>query len=289
MTYQVRTEIFEGPFDLLLHLIAKRELDIYELSLAAITEEYLAHLKDLRELDLEVATEFLVVASTLVEMKASRLLPGPPAEDEEIAAERDLLVARLLEYRAFKDAAAAVRSLMADSEGYFPRTAGPGMEYAHLCPDLMARTSPQKLAEMMVRILTPKPAPIVDLSHVTPIRQTVGEAAEEIRALLKERKRMTFHELSAECRYRIDIVVRFLAVLELVKRWEVDVEQSGSFGEIVAIWLGEREDATPIADDYDGAPVDVLTTMPPMTVSDMSNVSDRSDPLPTQASSGEIE
>jgi segregation and condensation protein A len=266
MTYQVRTEIFEGPFDLLLHLIAKRELDIYEVSLAAITEEYVAHLKEMRDLDLEVATEFLVVAATLIEMKAARLLPGPPAEDEEVAAERDLLVARLLEYRAFKDAAAAVRSLMADNEGYFPRTAGPGPEYAYLCPDLMARTSPEKLAALIVQILTPKPVPIVDLSHVTPIRQTVGEAAEEIRALLKEKKRMTFRELTRDCRYRIDIVVRFLALLELVKRGEADVEQSDSFGEIVAVWLGERSDSTPIADDYDG--VAVVDTAPAVAVSE---------------------
>jgi segregation and condensation protein A len=255
MSYQVRTEIFEGPFDLLLHLIAKRELDIYEVSLAAITEEYVAHLKELRELDLEVATEFLVVAATLIEMKASRLLPGPPAEDEEVAAERDLLVARLLEYRAFKDAAAAVKSLMADNEGYFSRTAGPGAEYAHLCPDLMARTSPEKLAALVVRILTPKPVPIVDLSHVTPIRQTVGEAAEEIRAILRERKRVTFRELTRECGHRIDVVVRFLALLELVKRCECNAEQSDNFGEIVAVWLGERADTFPIADDYDGVPI----------------------------------
>lgn len=255
MTYQVRTAVFEGPFDLLLHLIAKRELDIYEVSLAAITEEYVAHLKELRELDLEVATEFLVVAATLIEMKAARLLPGPPAEDEEVAAERDLLVARLLEYRAFKDAAAAVKALLSDNEGYFGRTAGPGTEYAHLCPDLMARTSPEKLAALAVRVMTPRPVPIVDLSHVTPIRQSVGEAAEEMRAILRERKRVTFRELTGECRSRIDIVVRFLALLELVKRCEADVEQSDNFGEIVAVWLGERTDAAPIADEYDGAPV----------------------------------
>ncbi|MGH2726365.1 MAG: segregation and condensation protein A, partial [Actinomycetota bacterium] len=107
MPYQVRTQVFEGPFDLLLHLISKRELDIYDVSLAAITEEYLEHLKQMQELDLEVATEFLVVAATLIEMKASRLLPGPPRDDDELdVSDRDLLIARLLEYRAFKEAAA---------------------------------------------------------------------------------------------------------------------------------------------------------------------------------------
>src|SRR5437899_1819632 len=116
MTYQVRTEVFEGPFDLLLHLIAKRELDIYEVSLAAITEEYLDHLKQMVDLDLEVATEFLVVAATLIEMKAARLLPGPPRADDSLdVSDRDLLIARLLEYRAFKEAAARLSELLAEN------------------------------------------------------------------------------------------------------------------------------------------------------------------------------
>lgn len=254
MTYQVKTHAFEGPFDLLLHLIATRELDIYEVSLAAITEEYLTHLKAMRELDLEVATEFLVVAATLIEMKASRLLPGPPREEEDLLAlsERDLLIARLLEYRAFKEAAARLRDLMAANAGYHAREAGPGPELAHLCPDLMARTSPGHLAELAVRALLPKRRPIVDTSHIAPIRASVADAIEEVRDILARRGRATFRQLTRSCRTRIELVVRFLALLELVKRGEADVEQAATFGNIAAVWL-DRVSSAPIVDEYEAA------------------------------------
>ena len=119
MTYQVKLQVFEGPFDLLLHLIAKRELDIYEVSLASITEEYLEYIRSMQDLDLEVATEFLIVAATLIEIKAARLLPGPPIDEEAALAlsERDMLIARLLEYRAFKDAAARLAEMIAANAG----------------------------------------------------------------------------------------------------------------------------------------------------------------------------
>src|ERR1041385_6609161 len=138
MTYQVKLQVFEGPFDLLLHLIAKRELDIYEVSLATITEEYLDYIKSMQDLDLEVATEFLIVAATLIEIKAARLLPGPPIDEEAALAlsERDMLIARLLEYRAYKDAASRLAEMMSQNAGYIGRAAGPGREFDHLCPDL---------------------------------------------------------------------------------------------------------------------------------------------------------
>ncbi len=155
MSYQVRTEVFEGPFDLLLHLIAKRELDIYDVSLAAITEEYLDHLKQMVELDLEVATEFLIVAATLIEMKAARLLPGPPRDDDSLdVSDRDLLIARLLAYRAFKEAAERLSQLLADNAGFVGRTAGPGEEFARLAPDLMARVSLDRFAQIAIRALS---------------------------------------------------------------------------------------------------------------------------------------
>lgn len=257
MTYQVRTEVFEGPFDLLLHLIAKRELDIYEVSLAAITEEYLEHLKQMVELDLEVATEFLVVAATLIEMKASRLLPGPPRDDDGIdVSDRDLLIARLLEYRAYKEAAAKLGALLADNTGFVPRVAGPGEEFARLAPDLMARVSPQRFAEIAVRALSPKAVPHVDTSHIAPIRVSVAEAVEELRAQLRERKRATFRQLTVGMEQRLNVIVRFLAVLELVKRGEADVAQSGAFGRIDVTWLGERARSTTDTDEYDGTWMD---------------------------------
>jgi segregation and condensation protein A len=254
MPYQVRTEVFEGPFDLLLHLISKRELDIYEVSLAAITEEYLAHLKDMVELDLEVATEFLVVAATLIEMKASRLLPGPPRDDDALdISDRDLLIARLLEYRAYKEASAELQQLLADGAGFIARTAGAGEEFARLAPDLMARVSPERFAAIAHQVLLPKEYPHVDTSHITPIRVSVADAIEELRAALRAKKRTTFRQLTSDVRHRLNLIVRFLAVLELVKRGEADVAQSGAFGEIEVSWMGENAVAAALAtDEYEG-------------------------------------
>lgn len=255
VTYQVKIQIFEGPFDLLLHLIAKRELDIYEVSLATITEEYLEHLRLMQDLDLEIATEFLVVAASLIEMKASRLLPGPPRDDEDGLAlsDRDLLIARLLEYRAFKDAAAAFRRRLDEHAGYIPREAGPGQDFAHLCPDLMSRTSPEKLAALAVKALTPKPKPVLDLSHITPIRASVQDAAEGIRTLLEQMRTGTFRMLTAGADSRIEVIVRFLALLELFKAGEVDVTQTGAFGDIAVEWKGRSK---VIFDEYEGVPAD---------------------------------
>lgn len=257
MPYQVRTQVFEGPFDLLLHLISKRELDIYDVSLAAITEEYLEHLKQMQELDLEVATEFLVVAATLIEMKASRLLPGPPRDDDEIdVSDRDLLIARLLEYRAFKEAAAKISTLLADNAGFLPRTAGAGEEFAKLPPDLMARVSPQRFAEIAAKVLAPKQILHVDTSHIAPIRVSVADAIEQVRAELRKRKKATFRQLSRGISDRLTRIVRFLAVLELIKRGEADASQTGSFGEIDIEWLGEAKTTARPVDEYEGTPVE---------------------------------
>jgi segregation and condensation protein A len=257
MPYQVRTGVFEGPFDLLLHLIAKRELDIYEVSLAAITEEYLDHLRGMQELDLEIATEFLVVAATLIEIKASRLLPGPPRDDDELdVSDRDLLIARLLEYRAYKDAAARLAALLAENAGFVPRTAGPGETFSRIAPDLLARVSPERLAELATAALAPKPIIRVDTSHIAPIRVSVAEAIERVRAQLRRRHRTTFRALASGSPDRLSVIVCFLAVLELVKRGEADVAQTGTFGEIEVERLDAAADRrTIVVDEYEGTPV----------------------------------
>ena len=258
MAYQVKLQVFEGPFDLLLHLIAKRELDIYEVSLATITEEYLDYIRSMQDLDLEVATEFLIVAATLIEIKAARLLPGPPIDAEAALAlsERDMLIARLLEYRAFKDAAARFAAMMTENAGFIGRRAGPGKEFDHLCPDLLARVSPADLATIATRALAPKPVVALDLSHITPIRVSVAEAIAAVMAILAERSSVTFREITKDCPTRIEKVVRFLAVLELIKRGQADVDQSENFGEItVRRGSGEaRVDVGPV-DEYEGAPI----------------------------------
>lgn len=260
MTYRVKLEVFEGPFDLLLHLIAKREVDIYEISLAQITEDYLDHIKAMHELDLEIATEFLVVAATLIEIKAARLIPGEPVDDEEalLLSERDMLIARLLEYRAFKDAADVLRAGFAATDGHLPRTAGPGREFDHLCPDLLARVSPDDLARLAIAALTPRDEPVLDLSHITPIRATVSDAIATVLRALEARPSVTFKEIRERCEDRIDVVVRFLAVLELIKRGQATVEQAENFGDIVI----SRSDSTPdpreviVVDEYEGAPAE---------------------------------
>jgi len=258
MTYQVKLQVFEGPFDLLLHLIAKRELDIYEVSLASITEEYLDYIRSMQDLDLEVATEFLIVAATLIEIKAARLLPGAPVDEEAALAlsERDMLIARLLEYRAFKDAAARLAAMTAENAGFIGRRAGPGKEFDHLCPDLLARVSPADLATIAARALAPRPIVALDLSHITPIRVSVAEAIAAVMAMLAERASVTFREITKDCMTRIDKVVRFLAVLELIKRGQADVDQSENFGEItVKRGSGEARIDAGAVDEYEGAPI----------------------------------
>jgi segregation and condensation protein A len=258
MTYQVKLQVFEGPFDLLLHLIAKRELDIYDVSLASITEEYLEYIRSMQDLDLEVATEFLIVAATLIEIKAARLLPGPPIDEEAALAlsERDMLIARLLEYRAFKDAAGRLAEMIAANAGFIGRRAGPGPEFDHLCPDLLARVKPGDLAAIASRALAPKPVVALDLSHITPIQVSVADAIAKVMALLAERPSVTFKEITKGCETRIDKVVRFLAVLELIKRGQAEVDQSENFGEIT-VRRGSADARANVGtvDEYEGVPV----------------------------------
>ena len=261
MSYTVKLPVFEGPFDLLLHLISKRELDIYEVSLAQITEDYLDTIKAMTELDLEIATEFLVVAATLIEIKAARLLPGPPLDDEDalLISERDLLIVRLLEYKAFKEAAEAIRGAFEHNAGFVSRSAGPGREFDHLCPDLFARVTPADLATLAAYALVPKAPPRLDLSHITPIRVTVADAIQAVLRALADRPSVTFDELRRDCTDRIDVVVRFLAVLEMIKRGHATVDQAENFGQIRVT----RVDGGPIAgdtivvDEYEGTPIDL--------------------------------
>ena len=234
MPYQVRLASFEGPFDLLLHLISKREVDIFEVRISEIIEEYLEVLTDASAFDLEVATEFLVVAATLLEIKSHRLLPGAPTslEDGDDISDRDLLIARLLQYRAFKEAAADLANRLAANAGYHARTIGPGADFAHLAPDLLARCPLPRFAEIAREVLTPRIEPVLDLSHLTPIRITLAEAIATVEALLATRRTLTFRELNGDTSSRLEVVVRFLALLELIKAGTVEASQTETFGEI---------------------------------------------------------
>jgi segregation and condensation protein A len=245
MPYEVQTPVFEGPFDLLLHLILREQVDLYEISLAAIVDAYLRELDRMDECNLEVATEFLLIAATLVELKCRRLLPGDDGLDldEELALweERDLLLARLLECKTFKDAAVALNRLAAVAGRSYPRVAGIEERFVDLAPDLLAGVTGDDLRKAFLRAVAPKPVLRVDLDHVAPIRASVTDAVEELVDELPRVGRITFRRLTAQLVERLEIVVRFLAILELFKQGLVDLDQPGNFGEIEVVWLGGSE------------------------------------------------
>lgn len=250
MTYQVQLPVFEGPFDLLLHLISKHEVDVFEVPLAQLTEDYLDALRGMADLDLEVATEFLVVAATLLEIKSGRLLPGPLTDenDEYELSDRDLLIARLLQYRAFKDASVAFREALDANAGYIGRTAGPGEAFRHLCPDILARVSLERFARIAHEVLYPKPDLVLDLSHLTPIRATIEEAIARVEAALAERTVVRFRDVAGQT--RMDVVVSFLALLEMLKAGMVAASQAALFGDI-EISVGTGEPRPPVHEEGD--------------------------------------
>jgi segregation and condensation protein A len=234
-TYTVVVGSFEGPFDLLLQLIARHKLDIYDIPLAQITDDYMRVLREMQVLDLEVTTEFLVVAATLLELKAARLLPAEEDPDlEELALEaRDLLYARLLDYRTFKEAAALFRERLAAYGGYVPREVGLEPPFTLLTPRVELPVTAEDLAALAARAFAERPDPTVDTSHLQPVRITVREAAGMVvDELMRAGGAATFRELTAGCRHRIEIIVFFLALLELYKLDLVELDQAGLFGEL---------------------------------------------------------
>ena len=259
MPYEVSTPVFEGPFDLLLHLITSEQVDVYEVSLSRIVDGYLAELERMEHLDLDVATEFLLIAATLIELKTRRLLPDRDGTDldEELLLfeERDLLLARLLECKTFKDAAADLDRLARAAGRSHPRTAGLEERFLDVAPDILAGVTAADLGAALVRAATPRPVPRVDLDHVAPIRASVRDALEELVVELPKSGRTTFRALTGHHRARLDVIVRFLAVLELYKRGMVDLRQATTFGELEIGWVGPTE-ADPAdlstADLYEG-------------------------------------
>ncbi|CAN5781673.1 hypothetical protein BH10ACT1_BH10ACT1_09630 [soil metagenome] len=246
MAYEVRTTGFEGPFDLLLHLIIGEQVDLYEISLSRIVDAYLAELEKMEHLDLEVATEFLLIAATLVELKTRRLLPEDADVDldEEFSLweERDLLLARLVECKTFKDAALLLSALADDASRSFPRTVGLDERYFDLAPDLLAGVTGQDIAAAFVRAVTPKPVLRVELDHVAPSRLSVTEAVVELMDELPRIGRITFRHLTDSFVERLDVVIRFLAVLEMYKQGLIDLDQPTTFGDLTISWLGGEAD-----------------------------------------------
>lgn len=257
--YEVSTPVYEGPFDLLLHLILRDQVDLYEVSLAGIVDSFLAEVERMQFLDLEVATEFLLIAATLVELKTRRLLPGSDDVDldEELGLweERDLLLTRLLECKTFKDVASVLARLTEMAGRTFPRQLGPEEHFLGLTPDLLEGMNPERLRRAYLRAASPKPQPRVSTEHLAPVRVSVADALEEVLDEVRRAGRLSFRQLTAGLVDRLEIIVRFLAILELFKQGAVDLNQAERFGDIDVVWIGDEETAEGIlgtVDAYEG-------------------------------------
>ncbi len=256
-SYQVRTDEFEGPFDLLLHLILRDEVDLYEVSLLDIVDAYLAELAKMDHCDLEVATEFLLIAATLVELKCRRLLPNDSDFDldDELALweERDLLLSRLLEAKTFKDAAKMLETLAENAAKSYPRLVGLEEQFLDLTPDLLAGVKASQLRKAFLKVIAPKPVITVPLTHVSQVKVSVDEVMTSLVELLPGLGRSTFRSLTQDCTERIEVVVYFLAILELFKQGIIDVDQVSAFGDLTVQWVGEDFDPDSLfADLYEG-------------------------------------
>ena len=254
----VATPVYEGPFDLLLHLILREEVDIHEISLSTIVDAYLAELLKMQELDLEVATEFLLIAATLIELKTRRLLPGREAVDldEELALweERDLLLARLLECKTFKDVAKILATFVDDADRVYGRAVGPDERFSDVAPDLLEGLTIEKLERGFISAITPRKRDELSLYHISPIRFTVAEAVEELMEDIARVGSTSFRALTTGLVERLEIVVRFLAILEMYKQGFIELDQVDRFGDITVLWTGigtGNESMTEI-DSYEG-------------------------------------
>ncbi len=259
MPYEVQTSVFEGPFDLLLHLILREQVDLYEISLARIVDAYLVEIDKMERVDLEITTEFLLIAATLVELKCKRLLPDDTdfdLDDEfSLWEERDLLIARLLDCKTFKDAAHVLSDLFDNAALCVPRRAGLDERYLELAPDLLEGVDIDDVRAAYIRAMTPKIVPTVSIEHIRSVRVSVGEAVEELIDELPRFGRVSFRRLTESLVERLEIVVRFLAVLELFKQGFIELDQPAAFGDIEIIWVGSPAlDVADLAgiDTYDG-------------------------------------
>jgi segregation and condensation protein A len=250
-------DLFEGPFDLLLGLIAKHKLDVTEVSLARVTDEFIAHIKTMGpEWDLGETTEFLVVAATLLDLKAARLLPSGEVEDEEDLAlleARDLLFARLLQYRAYKQVAAVFAGRMAAEAGRFPRAVTLEPQLAGLLPEVLLGLGPAEFALLAGRVFTPRPIPTISFDHLHAPVVSVREQAAILVTSLRRSRTATFRALIADCEGTVLVVARFLALLELYREGAVSFEQVDPLGELHVRWIGTDEGDIEVPDEFDDA------------------------------------
>ena len=262
--FAVSLPVFEGPFDLLLSLIARKKLDITEVALAQVTDEFIAFMK--ASPDLSRTTEFLVVAATLLDMKAAHLLPSVDEDDSASEADleaRDLLFSRLLQYRAFKEAAKNIDARMGEYGSYVARDVPLEPHFATLLPELRWRTTPEDLARLAADALSAT-SPTVQVTHLHDPVVPVREQALLVSSMLAEAGRMTFHELVEDAPTRAVVVSRFLALLELYRRGAVEFEQEGALGTLTIQWTGSEGNIDIDVDDYSGTgDVDSATASSP--------------------------
>jgi segregation and condensation protein A len=253
--FSVHLDNFEGPFDLLLQLIAKHKLDITEVALSRVTDEFLAHVKAMGpDWDLEHTTSFLVVAATLLDLKIVRLLPSAELEDEEDLAlleARDLLFARLLQYRAFKEVAAIIADRMSAESRRVPRTVGVDDRFASLLPDVVITMGLGEFAAMASAVLTPRAEPTLPMAHLHASRVSVRDQAHWLVGRLRNVQSATFRALTSDSPDRLTTVARFLALLELYREGAVAFEQLNPLGELSVRWTGSGEGDIEVSDDYD--------------------------------------
>ncbi|OBJ66403.1 segregation/condensation protein A [Mycobacterium colombiense] len=245
--FQVRLTNFEGPFDLLLQLIFAHRLDVTEVALHQVTDDFIAYTREIGpQLELEETTAFLVVAATLLDLKAARLLPAGQVDDDEDLAlleVRDLLFARLLQYRAFKHVAEMFAELEATALRSYPRSVSLEDRFTELLPEVMIGVDAERFAQIAAIAFTPRPVPTVSVGHLHQVQVSVPEQAKKLLAILEARGRggwATFSELVADCEASMEVVGRFLALLELYRSRAVAFDQSEPLGVLQISWTGER-------------------------------------------------
>jgi segregation and condensation protein A len=256
--FSVHLENFDGPFDLLLQLISRHRMDITDVAIATVTDEFISYIRELEKTEagwkLDHASEFVVVAATLLDLKAARLLPSGQIDDEEDLAlleARDLLFARLLQYRAFKEIASILSERIIEQEKTFARSVSLDPVFAALLPEVLIGVTPERFAAIANRVLTPKSAPTLSVEHLhLPLVSVAAEALGVVSAL-RRHKTMSFRALVSDAANTLVVVARFLALLELFKEGSVRFEQVVALGELQITWVGSVEGEIRVSDEFD--------------------------------------
>ncbi|MFE7650134.1 segregation and condensation protein A [Streptomyces phaeoluteigriseus] len=256
--FKVRLANFEGPFDLLLQLISRHKLDVTEVALSKVTDEFMGHIRAMGpDWDLDQTTEFLVVAATLLDLKAARLLPAAEVEDEADLAlfeARDLLFARLLQYRAYKRIADILHGRLEVEARRYPRTVGLEPHHAELLPEVVISIGAEGFAKLAVKAMQPRPKPQVYVDHIHAPLVSVREQAAIVVARLRQLGELSFRTLVEDTDDTLTVVARFLALLELYREKAVALDQETALGELLVRWTGGDEDQPRVTDEFDRPP-----------------------------------